>query len=119
MLRWNLILEHTNQQYTLGIVPKETSWSLQVSAYQCSSLSYDKPHLKIKGQCIVTVQVLGRKIVATLIMVDIKYQVSLLGRNWMVSFGLDLPTIVVDIKYEVSLFGKNWMVSFGLDIPQY
>lgn len=31
---------------------------------------------------------------ATLIVVDIKYQVSLLGRNWMVSFGLDLPTML-------------------------
>ena len=54
---------------------------------------YDKSHLKIKGQCKVTVQVLGRKIVTTLIVVDVNHQVPLFGRDWMVSFGLDLPTI--------------------------
>ena len=56
---------------------------------------YDKSHLKTKGQCKVTVvQVLGRKIGATLIVVDVKHQVPLFGRDWMVSFGLDLPTML-------------------------
>ena len=55
---------------------------------------YDKSHLKVKGQCKVTVQVLGRKIVATLIVVDVKHQVPLFGRDWMIAFGLDLPTIL-------------------------
>ena len=55
---------------------------------------YNKSHLKVKGQCKVTVQVLGHKIVATLIVVDVKHQVPLFGRDWMIAFGLDLPTIL-------------------------
>ena len=55
---------------------------------------YDKSHLKIKGQCKVTVQVFDQKIRATLIEVDVKDQVALFGRDWMVSFGLDLPTLL-------------------------
>ena len=31
--------------------------------------------------------------VVTPIVVDVKHQVPLLGRDWIVAFGLDLPTI--------------------------
>ena len=55
---------------------------------------YDKSLLMIKRQCKVTVQVLGQKISATLIVVDVKNQIPLFGRNWMVSFRLDLSTIL-------------------------
>ena len=41
--------------------------STNVTLYQ-----YDKSHLKIKGQCKVTVQILDRKIYASLIVVDVK-----------------------------------------------
>ena len=55
---------------------------------------YDKSPLMIKGQCKVTVQVLDQKICATLMVVDVKNQIPLFGRDWMVSFGLNLPTIL-------------------------
>ena len=55
---------------------------------------YDTSPLMIKGQCKVTVQVLDQKICATLMVVDVKNQIPLFGRDWMVSFGLNLPTIL-------------------------
>ena len=39
-------------------------------------------------------QVFNQKIMATLIVVDVKDQVALFGRDWMVSFGLDLPILL-------------------------
>ena len=53
---------------------------------------YDKSSLMIKGQCKVTVKVLGQKICATL-MVDVKTQIPIFGRDWMVSFWSNLPII--------------------------
>ena len=55
---------------------------------------YDKSPLMIKGQCKATVQVLDQTICVTLMVVDVKNQIPLFGRDWMVSFGLNLPTIL-------------------------
>ena len=55
---------------------------------------YDKSLQMIKGQCKVTVQVVDQTICATLMVVDVKNQIPLFGRDWMASFVLNFPTIL-------------------------
>ena len=81
MLKWNLIPVHS----TLNIVWNKISSSMY-QYYEC--IPNDKEQYK------VTVQALGQKICATLIVVDVKNQIPLFGRDWMVSFRLDFPTIL-------------------------
>ena len=80
MLKWNLFLEQTGLQY-LGHYTKRNqqecaSWHLLMSL----STSMTKSPLMIKGESL---QVLGQKICATLMVVDVKTRFPYLaGIGW-------------------------------------
>ena len=71
--KWSTVLRPLYQEKLAGVcklVPTDVTLN-----------QYDKSPLMIKGQYKVTVQIIGQKICATLILVDMKNQISLFGRD--------------------------------------